>query len=76
LLEPLPEICTLRRGFKTVPAAAKSSFGRGILDGHVLEFAALEHLAAFQALNEFGILFASNYLHAGVAALLVRGTAY
>jgi hypothetical protein len=70
------EIRTLRRSVKTVPAAAESSFGRGILDGHVLEFAALEYLAAFQALNEFGILFAGNNLHAGVTALLVHGTTH
>jgi hypothetical protein len=54
-----------------------SSFaGRGFLDGHILEFAALEYLAAFQAFNEFRILFASHNLHARVAALLVHGTAH
>lgn len=60
----------------TAPISAESGFGRGILDGHVFEFTALKYLSTFETFNEFGILFAGNNLHTGVAALLVHGTAH
>ena len=61
----------------SIAFAPGSSFaGGGILDVHVLQFAALEYLTAFHAFNEFPILFPGNDLHARVAALLVHWTAY
>src|ERR1017187_1521288 len=54
-----------------------SSFaGEGILDVHILELAAFEHLAALQAFDKFRILLPGNDLHAGVAARLVDGTTH
>jgi len=40
----------------------------GLFDGHVFEFAGFEDVAAFQALNEFGVLFAGHDLHTRVLA--------
>lgn len=40
----------------------------GLFDDHVFEFAGFEYLAAFQALNEFGVFFAGHDLHTRVLA--------
>jgi hypothetical protein len=38
----------------------------GFFDGHIIEFAGFEYLAAFEAFNEFGIFFACHDLHTRV----------
>jgi hypothetical protein len=56
-----------------IPVTGSSFVDGRILDCHILEFAIFEDFAAFQALNKFRILIASDDLHTRVAAFLVHG---
>jgi len=44
-----------------------------LFDAHVLKFAGLENVAAFQAFDELGVIFAAHNLHARVLAGLLVG---
>ncbi len=51
-----------------MPSRGLDVFLRPFLDVHVLEFAGLEDLAAFLALDEFRVFIAAHDLHAEVLA--------
>jgi hypothetical protein len=45
-----------------------------LFDAHVLKFAGLENVAAFQAFDELGVILAAHNLHARVLAGLLVGS--
>jgi len=58
------------RYFRHARSELQSGFAalRAVFNAHVLEFAGLEDLAAFHALNEFSFLVAAHDLHTRVFA--------
>ena len=60
----------LRHPAGATPAAQISLSWVALFDVHVFEFAGLEDLAAFQALDEFGVFIAAHDLHTRVLARL------
>ena len=68
----LPSQGTLSRGIRQIATGGKKESGFvsqfGLFDGHVFEFAGFENLAAFEALNKFGVFFAGHDLNTRVLA--------
>jgi len=50
--------------------ASRVTGGSTILDVHVFELAGFEDFPTFLALNEFGVFFTGDNLHAGVLTLI------